>query len=119
MQPQAPSRNAVERSSDSLPNKGISAHQELCLESSEPVPEIRQKVRKTSQKSIGNPAKNCQKSGQKVLEILSKNARNSAKKVQENLQKKCPKSDRPTVRNGENNGKTSAFLSKGSQGLAG
>jgi hypothetical protein len=30
-----------------LLNKGISAHRELCLESSEPVPEIRQKVRKT------------------------------------------------------------------------
>jgi hypothetical protein len=102
-----------------LPNKGVSAHQELCLESSETVPDTRQKVRKTSQKSIGNPAKKCQKSDQKVPEILSKSVRNSVKKVQENLQKKCPKSDRPTVRNGENNGKTSAFLPQGSQGLAG
>jgi hypothetical protein len=55
-----------------LPNKGVSAHQELCLESSETVPDTRQKVRKTSQKSIGNPAKNGQKSGKKMPEIPSK-----------------------------------------------
>ena len=51
------------------------------------------------------------------MEILSKNVRNFAEKVQENLQKKCPKSDRPTVRNGENNGKTSAFLPQASRTL--
>ena len=68
-----------------LPNKGVSVHQELCLESSETVPGIRQKVRKTSQKSIGNPAKNGQKSGKK-------NAGNSVKKCKKLRQKSAGKS---------------------------
>jgi hypothetical protein len=49
------------------------------LEPSETVPEIRQKVRKISPKSVGNPAKKWQKNGQNNADFFQKNARKPTK----------------------------------------
>ena len=62
-----------------------------CLEPSETVPEIRQKVRKTSPKNAGNPAKNDRKIARKVWNFFQKNARkftkNAGKIAEKNIQK--------------------------------
>ena len=77
----------------SLPSRGSPAHlvQELCSASSATVPEIRQKVRKISPKSMENPAKNCQKTAEKWWKFCRKMQEIPPEKYRKNYRKSVQK----------------------------